>query len=271
MVSRDDIVLAVVSSIVGVFVQAIFVFLTSIMGHLDLKEAFIMGIPLMISIIALVYLILWMRRSSPRTDGSTAQEPTINEILNDGLKSIGVIEVTTKLDGSQFVPSECIKRTDSRLWFMGILGSKWITPHYMKAEFEQFIKRIQLRGGEVRFLLINPKSDSFKQLRDYRDGAISTTPLHEWTLLVRKYNNTLKVRLYDHLPCFRIVILDNDELALSRYKIHQEGHFESKYGWENPHLVFNSKAPWSFAYAFELYYKEEWQQAKSLLREDYSN
>jgi hypothetical protein len=60
------------------------------------------------------------------------------------------------------------------------------------------------------------------------------------------------------------VFLDNNSLALARYKVDRDGYFQSKYGWEAPHLVFTSQAPWSLYFAFESYYNSVWRDAATL-------
>lgn len=178
--------------------------------------------------------------------------------LLETLQGVGIVDCTTKLTESRFEPIECMKQAKRKLFFMGIVGSKWVTEPRIRDEFRQFLNRIQSQGGAVRFLMINPRGDKFRQLKSLRGGNISAESLKHFRSLIKEFP-CLSVRLYDQMPCFRIVLIDDKTLALSKYRIDREGYFQSKFGWEAPHLIIDASAPWSFYDPFDAYYQQVWE------------
>jgi hypothetical protein len=177
------------------------------------------------------------------------------------LKDVGIIAATSKLTATQFEPKEVMERTKKHLLFMGILGSKWVNSH--GSVFESFLKRIEQKHGEVKFLLIDPEGRAYNKLEILREGAIkeqSLTKLHD---LAKTYS-CLRVKLYDELPSFRLIFIDEQILAISRYKLDREGHFKSKFGWEAPHVVITSNADWSLFDSFEHQFHAIWDNSKDL-------
>lgn len=206
-------------------------------------------------------------QSSPLEDTSSAN--LLNwargtyPISETTLKELGIVGTTEKLSQSKFEPIECMKLARRSISFMGIVGSKWVSEGVVLDEFKRFLQRVQGRGGHVKFLMINPNGDGFAQLKDFRQGAIKADSLKCFKALEKQFS-CLEVRLYSHLPCFRLVFIDNELVAVSRYKYNKEGYFQSKYGWEAPHLVIESKSCWSFYDPFEAYFHQSWTNAKPL-------
>jgi pyrimidine deaminase RibD-like protein len=180
------------------------------------------------------------------------------------LSELGIVGTVSRLAYSKYEPLECMQSSRHRLRFMGIVGSKWVSEVAVRSEFGRFLSHVSSFGGEVKFLLMDPVSEGFRHLRDQRGGAVSAESLRHFRRLLSRYS-CLEVRLYDTAPCFRLVFIDNSTLAVSRYKVDRDGYFESKYGWEAPHLVLTSDAPWSLYYPFESYYNTVWKSAKALL------
>lgn len=166
----------------------------------------------------------------------------------------------SKLRGSPWEPEQCCARVQRRLFFMGVLGGKWVQQPESKQMFEAMLRRVQVAGGDVRFLLIDPKGTAYKELRDSRQGNISDSAINIWKSLVRKHS-CLQVRLYNRLPTFRLSFLDDTELALSRYQLTSERHYQSKWGWEAPHVIVTNGGDWSLYPCFERYFQDLWQTA----------
>ena len=175
------------------------------------------------------------------------------------LHELGIVGVTHDLKGSEFHPHKCMSRTHKHLMFMGILGSKWISD----PAFEGFVRRIHLVNGSLRFLLIHPEGRSFTTLTELRQGNISTTSLLNFAA-IRKQYPILRVKLYEDLPEFRLVFFDGQNLAVSRYKLDHEGYFESKQGWDAPHLVISSAPTWSLYDTFEEYFNNIWNRSTDI-------
>ena len=177
----------------------------------------------------------------------------------DLLGVLGITGVTPDLEGSAFHPRLCMSRARKQLMFMGILGSKWISD----PTFEGFLKRIQLTGSTVQFLLIHPHGRSFSALTELREGHISTKSLELFRAMRAKYP-CLRVKLYEELPAFRLIFFDGQTAAVSRYKLDRQGYFDSKHGWDAPHVVLSADAPWSLYHTFEDYYNSVWNRSQDL-------
>lgn len=178
-----------------------------------------------------------------------------NRLLND----LGIIDVTPDLKDSVFHPRNCMTQTRKQLMFMGILGSKWVDD----PGFEDFVKRIDLVEGSLRFLLIHPQGRSFVKLTELRQGKISSKSLAAFLKLKKRFP-ALRIKLYEDLPVFRLVFFDGHTLALSRYRLDHHGYFESKQGWDAPHLVISSTPSWTLYETFEEYFNNVWNRSTDL-------
>ena len=175
------------------------------------------------------------------------------------LYELGIVDITPDLRGSAFHPHQCMGQTRKHLMFMGILGSKWVDD----SGFEDFAKRIDLVGGSLRFLLIHPQGRSYSKLTALRQGKISPASLSKFHQLKQKYPS-LRVKLYEELPVFRLVFFDGQTLALSRYKLDHHGYSQSQQGWDAPHLVISSVPQWSLFETFEEYFNNVWNRSTDL-------
>jgi hypothetical protein len=232
---------------------------------------FIIGIILPIAAIILMSYILF--NPDDRTEDLTKQDGASGDLtgvtnLNKSdrellsvLKSVGIVGATTNLSATQFEPREVMDRTNRHLLFMGILGSKWVNSH--GAAFEYFLRRVEQKHGEVKFLLIDPKGQAYNKLEILREGAIKEESLDKLYAFSKKYR-CLNVKLYDELPSFRLIFIDEETLAVSRYKLDREGHFNSKFGWEAPHVIITTNADWSLFYSFEKFFHTIWGKSKEL-------
>lgn len=232
---------------------------------------FIIGIILPIAaIILLSYVLFNPDDKAEEFDNQDAASSDLIEAPNPNksdrellsiLKSVGIVSATTNLTATQFEPKEVMHRTHRHLLFMGILGSKWVNSH--GAVFESFLKRVEQRHGEVKFLLIDPEGQSYNKLEILREGAIKEESLDKLYALSNQYR-CLSVKLYDELPSFRLIFIDEKILAISRYKLDREGHFSSKFGWEAPHVIVTANADWSLFYSFEQLFHTIWSKSKDL-------
>ena len=239
---------------------------------------FVIGVtPFLFATIALAYVL--SREETEPTPTAPTKEPTptvppkspepMNNHQNEIstlppeklllLKDLGIVNVTPDLKDSEFHPHQCMSHTRKHLMFMGILGSKWV----FDSGFENFARRIQHTNGSLRFLLIHPEGRAFATLTDLRQGNISTKSLDAFLDLKKKYPS-LRVKLYEDLPVFRLIFVDGQTLALSRYKLDHEGYFDSKQGWDAPHLVIASSSRWSLYETFEDYFNNIWNRSTDI-------
>jgi hypothetical protein len=258
----------VISATIAALADALVSVLLSRFTTLDWIIVIIAGIPGGI----LVYLgvrKLYQRKSMAKknTSASLYALPVHKKVYDkntlDILAEMGLISGNIELENSNVDPINCMKQTQRNLDFMGIFGSKWVTIPVIRAEFVNFLKRIDGRKGLVRFLLLDPDSISFQKLHGDRLGAISPEVLDHWNNLCKEFS-CLEVRLYSQYPCFRLVFIDGKCLALSRYHSEREEYYKSRFGWDAPNLLFDADSPWSLFDAFALYFGEVWSTSKKI-------
>lgn len=189
-----------------------------------------------------------------------------NSALRVALEDVGLASVTKTLSNSPFTPQKCMETSQRDLSFLGVLGSKWVNDPAVRFSFESFLNKIKSKNGSVRFCLIDPTDTGYKQLHGFRDGKISPESLTHFAKLSEKHD-CLTVKLYSSLPSFRVIFVDRSKCVVARYKIDGDGYFQSKYGWEAPHLLFDADAPWSLYDPFERYFESIWESAKPLTAE----
>ena len=212
---------------------------------------------------ALLFPVENHEAGAPDPHGSP-QHSDIGSNPLDLLGTLGITDATDlRLNGSRLTPSQCIGRTRSRLYFSGVLASKWVLDPAVRSEFNSLLTRLDGIGGDVRFLIINPYGEAYQRLHSLRDGHLSHESVAHLALL-NKSHVSLAVRVFDSLPAFRIVIIDDDVVTFSPYRLAATKYLESDRGWRAPHVVLDPLAPYPLAEAFQLLFAETWNQALPL-------
>lgn len=177
-----------------------------------------------------------------------------------GLSSNGAL----RLRNSRVEPRECIEQTVQRLWFHGIFASKWVTDPQVRGQFETLLDRLDGDDdAEVHFLLLDPDSESCRRFQSITRTTESPESF-TWLRSLSRRHRSLTVRLYDTLPTFRIVVIDDSLVTVAPYmNVPNEWWLHEK-GWESPHLVLAPMAPFPLAKSFELMFKESWRRARRL-------
>lgn len=169
-----------------------------------------------------------------------------------------------KLRGEEVEPAECIERTAHRLWFSGVLASKWVADPGIRYAFDQLLSKLDKDGAsDVRFLIIDPDGDAYQRLYQLRAGKLSKDSVPHLQRLAATHTS-FKVRVVNALPAFRIVLIDNDFVTFSPYALEDERYATSKLGWEAPHIMLDPLAPYPLSDAFRLYFEERWSTAQDL-------
>lgn len=178
------------------------------------------------------------------------------------LNRLGIIGTSNNLSESKFKPIQCMKETESSLFFMGILGSKWVKD---KETFREFLIKIQSKpNGSVRYLMINPFSESFRVLKSMRGEHLKDVSTNVFKELVAEFP-CLQARYYSFIPSFRLIFIDSKLAAVSRYKLDKNKYIESKQGWEAPHLIIQAEGcNWSLYEPFLSYYQYIWENATDI-------
>jgi hypothetical protein len=196
----------------------------------------------------------------PLEYGSANDDP-----IRDVARLLGITSVL-KLRGAEVEPAECIERTTRRLYFSGVLASKWVCDAGVRSDFEGLLTRLdgsEGDGGDVRFLIIDPDGDAYNELYQLRGGRLSKESVPLLRDLAARHRS-LRVRVVNARPAFRIVVIDDDFVSFSPYALEGERYATSKLGWEAPHVMLDPLAPYPLADAFRLYFEERWASAKDL-------
>jgi hypothetical protein len=194
-----------------------------------------------------------------RSQRSAEDQQRVNQLV----QTIGISPASElELRRSKLEPLECISQTVSQLRFAGILATKWVTDSYVLVRFSRLLERLDNSGGSVQFLLIDPGSDSYRKFSALRWSASSVQSLDVLRRLSAAHRS-FTVRLYDALPTFRIVLIDQSIVSFSPYLM-EPGTDQARSGWEAPHVVLDRTAAWPLARTFETLFAEMWRTAAPL-------
>jgi DNA-binding SARP family transcriptional activator len=191
-----------------------------------------------------------------RTD---ADQQRVHQLV----QTIGISPASElELRRSKLEPLECIGQTVSQLRFAGILATKWVADSYVRAALNRLLERLDHDGGSVQFLLLDPDSDSYRTFSELRWSSGGVQPIDMLRSLSAAHPS-FTVRLYDALPTFRIVLIDQSIVSFSPYLM-EPGTDHARTGWEAPHVVLDRTAPWPLARTFETLFTEIWRTATPL-------
>lgn len=182
------------------------------------------------------------------------------------VQQLGITDATSmSLREARMEPLDCIERTEQTLYFSGVLASKWVTEPRVRKEFDDLLGRLNDQDpvGDVRFLIVNPVGQAYKKLHALRRGEIDTNSLSLLSDLINAHSS-FKVRVFDALPAFRIIVIDDQVVTFSPYRLSAEAYRMTKGGWAAPQVVLDPTAPWPLAEAFRLFFEETWMAATPL-------
>lgn len=179
------------------------------------------------------------------------------------LHNMGIVEIVEAMGKGSWSPDALTERTNQNLCFLGVFGYKWVKDTQREKNFRAMLTRIQLNGGCVKFLLLNPNKISAKKLAYYRNqepDIYKDFPSIEIYKNFAREFDCFEIRLFDHFPFLRLAISDGS-CAISRFKT----HMATEETLRAPQLVFTSEGPennWSLYQAFVLLYNHLWKRAK---------
>lgn len=239
----------ILSGIVGSLVQVGLTSLLTCITNVNMLHAILYVFPLTIVIVFLFVYVL--AKSNKYVEDS------------DVLSEVGFHSAIPKLKDSEYTPEGCMRLAQSTLYFMGTTGSKWVLTTNVRENFKSFLHSIEGKKGKVKFLLIKPDSGAYRRLKSRRRDALTGSTYEMWKKLSQEFE-CLEVKVFNHLPCFRTIFIDNSKMVLSRYKLEKNDHIACNSGWDAPHLIFRQKAEWAMYDAFRLYWDEEWRAARDI-------
>lgn len=214
------------------------------------------------------------------TDQSGSQGKSLEDELVSYRKQfelyneLGIINCTQTLKGSELEPIKCMPDVKKSLDFTGVGGEKWVKDAQLRKAFESMLLRTKSVGGVVRFLLIDPSSEAYANLYQLRGESVPFESYEKFIELKKRHKN-LQVRLYDHMPSFRMQFVDEKYLAVSRYYFDKKTHDQFEGGWMIPHLIIQNatqeygsteiKHKWSLYESFQLAYEFSWDQGRDIM------
>lgn len=168
------------------------------------------------------------------------------------LDQIGIVKIvpsTVTGEGStEHILSEC----DDHFFFMGIAATKWIRG---AQNFDKTMKKILARNGTVRIIMLNPMSTSARNMSIASEKAANY--LKESILKnmkeLKEYKDLgldIAIKVYSHIPIFRIAIVDNEKIYVGHYQVNDDGEDLSQ-------MVLNGKDKILFRQFFD-YYSVTW-------------
>lgn len=166
----------------------------------------------------------------------------------------GLIAFYEKLEDSPYYPDKCLPAINSHLDFMGNGASKW-TYRISEEILENAIKKIEGNNGKARFLILNPFSKHVKDEENRRKIIRSLRRLRDIRRLLSN-KNSLEIKVFDHVPQFRLIFIDKRKLVIGHYGGENKG--DSK---NSPLLEFGDNS-WSFYHAFCEYFDKQWNSIK---------
>ncbi|WP_143695464.1 hypothetical protein [Williamsia sp. 1135] len=208
------------------------------------------------------------RRSGAQIDDGTLPSPITDETsqLARIIEQFGIAAPSAlELGGVGLRPIDCTKRADSSLDFAGVLAGKWVNNRETFQSLLAMLKRFQERSpnGRARFLVIDPDSDAYQRLVQIRAGEVSPNSVNKLRELQLKFP-CLEVRGIDHLPAFRVLVIDDDIVTVAPYDLENQSAQASRLGWEAPHMLLDPLATFPLAPAFRIYFDGEWNRAHQL-------
>lgn len=213
-------------------------------------------------LIAAIIVFPWLVAALFKSSKNKTLSPSFE--TQQSLSLLGIDKSSpNQLSESHWTPECCIKRTRHSLDFIGVLASKWINDPPTRLAFDRLLDKLDETGGRVRFILINPAGTSIKTLERVRGSVVSTDAVRHLQKLQRKHKS-FRIKVYDTLPVFRLVSIDNTEMAVQAYHMKDTQYLRSRYGWNEPQLVLNQSAEYSIGEGFSAYFNVLWESTESL-------
>lgn len=178
------------------------------------------------------------------------------------LDRIGVTEIAHTLKDSNFSPDAVMARAQHQVRFVGVFGHKWVMDAGRKQKFRDMLRHVQLNGGKVQFLLLNPNCTAAKKLASLRDQDRDTYKDFDsvkYYLDLSVEFDCFDLKLFEHFPFIRLIFVDG-LCAISRFKVSAQADVTL----EAPQLVFAPENPggtWTMYQPFVHLYDFLWERA----------
>lgn len=179
---------------------------------------------------------------------------------------LGIADHTAlALESSNVTPVQCCNDVVRTLKFSGIMANKWVLRPDSYQAFEGLLTELDRHGEEglVRLMIVDPDGPSAPVLR--RRGLLTDRELKSLPVLqdLLKRHPSFKIRMYDSLPIFRLIIVDNTYVTVAPYLNLPTAL--PKDGWEVPQLALTPNAPYPLSQAFVTFFDEAWARSRKNL------
>lgn len=169
------------------------------------------------------------------------------------------------LESSNVTPVQCCRDVVRTLRFSGIMANKWVLRKDAFEAFDELLTDLDRHGeaGLVRLMIVDPDGDAAPVLR--RRGLLTDREMESLPVLkdLLRRHQSFQVRMYDTMPVFRLIIVDNTYVTVAPYLNLAKALPRS--GWEVPQLALTPNAPFPFAQAFMTFFDEAWSRSKKHL------
>jgi hypothetical protein len=257
------------STVVPDFVVNIFagLILTAILLVVKTFSAVVITICVLV-VIVLVGSTLNLARKNKKLqqEVSLLQEnlTSCENLYDSQLQSIGITEISNTLGESRWSPDSVMGRANRAVRFIGVFGHKWVMDAQRRETFRAMLTRIQLNGGKVQFMLLDPNCSAAIQLANFRKQEPNTYKnFHsiEFFKELAAQFDCFEIRLFQNFPFIRLIFVDG-QCAISRFKINS-GAEETL---NAPQLAFSPDLPgssWTLYQPFVQLYDYLWLKAKN--------
>lgn len=143
------------------------------------------------------------------------------------------------------------------------MANKWVLDSDAHTAFDRLLTRLD-REEEValaRLMIVNPVSEAADVLRDrglLTDREMKSIPVLQDLVLAHP---SFEVRMYDTLPLFRLIIVDQTFVTVGPY-LNQPAALPRS-GWEVPQLALTHAAPYPLAQSFVGLFEESWKRYRN--------
>lgn len=177
------------------------------------------------------------------------------------LKEFGYSSFSPTLRNSSLSPQAVLEdKSVESIDFMGIFASKWLIPENLKI-LKNFLSKDTNRA---RFLLLDTEGKAFYEFNKSRKGMLSTDALKLHEELIREYSN-YQVRLFNDLPKYRMLILNNNVIGFSIHELDYENYIQKRSEWDSSVLVLERVGEKITLFDLFLdYFNNVWSKSKIL-------
>jgi hypothetical protein len=173
------------------------------------------------------------------------------------VRAVGVYSVATDANDKSHTPQIC-SAVHTAFDFFGICAFRTA----LDPGFRQLLENSRHKENvQFRFLLLDPASpDLPKRATEEREDPVSLRHEVEATLTrlgqyQRTFNVHIEVRLYDRLPIWRMVFIDEKTLYLNQF-------LTGKKGTDSPQIRIEKGSDDSLYLSFRRTFEYEWEKAK---------